>query len=492
MKRIVKMSILLTALLLIVLSANVWGTSNYSISLNISNPANSFGQIVLVAGDVVDVEFSITDPNNELLQNDKIALVNSVTGQVVIDKKRGKNLSGSISFKTNSNNNDHIGTFVVQYISSGTVLATLPGSSAQPILIVADQVSQSIISRLCTIEQAVTAGGIQGPPGPQGPQGPMGPQGPKDDTGATGPVGPAGPQGFTGPQGPKGDQGDPGPVGPQGPAGDSAIPLRGIILWADGMNTIPAGWALCDGSNGTPDLRSYFLGSLVYIMKAQQGTPGNIPRDGLVGEWLFDGNANDTSGNGNNGTVYGATIAADRFGNTNKAYNFDGNDFIDCGNNSSLNIFSEYTIQAWVNFNVITDYNNVNGGNTIVSKDAGGNPKWIFGYSKTIGKLVFHRCIPNFGGEDSHSLSWNPTLNRWYQIIVTIKANTYSYYIDGVAFGSDIVTQSMPIVNAPLEIGRAEGSFYLNGLIDDVRIYNRALSDLEIQALYHEGGWTGN
>jgi len=47
-------------------------------------------------------------------------------------------------------------------------------------------------------------------------------------------------------------------------------------------------------------------------------------KDGLVAYYPFNGNANDESGNGNNGTVYGATLTTDRFGNTNKAYSFDG------------------------------------------------------------------------------------------------------------------------------------------------------------------------
>ena len=50
----------------------------------------------------------------------------------------------------------------------------------------------------------------------------------------------------------------------------------------------------------------------------------NIPSDGLVAWWLFTGNASDSSGNGNNGTVNGATLTTDRFGNSNRAYSFNG------------------------------------------------------------------------------------------------------------------------------------------------------------------------
>ena len=81
-------------------------------------------------------------------------------------------------------------------------------------------------------------------------QGPTGPQGPSGTTGPTGPAGPAGPQG---PQGPPGIQG---PSGPTGPAG---VPVGGIILWSGSTGSIPATWQLCDGTNGTPDLRDRFV-----------------------------------------------------------------------------------------------------------------------------------------------------------------------------------------------------------------------------------------
>ncbi len=56
--------------------------------------------------------------------------------------------------------------------------------------------------------------------------------------------------------GPPGPQG---PAGPQGPQGDSAIPVGGIIIWSGASNAIPSGWHLCDGTNGTPDLRNRFV-----------------------------------------------------------------------------------------------------------------------------------------------------------------------------------------------------------------------------------------
>lgn len=62
----------------------------------------------------------------------------------------------------------------------------------------------------------------------------------------------------TGPAGPTGPQGPQGPQGPAGPAG-AGLPSGGIIMWSGTLANIPSGWVLCDGSNGSPDLRNRFI-----------------------------------------------------------------------------------------------------------------------------------------------------------------------------------------------------------------------------------------
>ena len=69
---------------------------------------------------------------------------------------------------------------------------------------------------------------------------------------------------------------------------------------------------------------------------------------GLIARYPFDGNASDISGNGNHGTVYGVITVADRFGQENQAYFFDGvDDYIDLGNSTSLNPANLITVSAW-------------------------------------------------------------------------------------------------------------------------------------------------
>lgn len=129
------------------------------------------------------------------------------------------------------------------------------------------------------------ADGPQGPMGPTGPEGPEGPAGQTGSTGATGQTGPKGdkgdqgaageqgqqglqgidgpegPQGEQGPQGPKGDTGLTGPTGDTGPTGPTGAGIDSgiIVMWGGLVSAIPSGWFLCNGLNGTPDLRDKFI-----------------------------------------------------------------------------------------------------------------------------------------------------------------------------------------------------------------------------------------
>lgn len=74
-----------------------------------------------------------------------------------------------------------------------------------------------------------------------------------------------------------------------------------------------------------------------------------IPADGLVAYYPFNGSANDESNNGNNGVVYGAVLTEDRFGNIDKAYSFNGRDnYIIVNSSSSLQPTKEMTVAVWL------------------------------------------------------------------------------------------------------------------------------------------------
>lgn len=376
------------------------------------------------------------------------------------------------------------------------------------------------------------AQGIAGPEGPigaQGPQGevgPLGPQGPKGDNGE---VGLQGPQGIQGPPGPKGDQGvagpvglqgeqgqkgdkgdqgepglkgDTGAVGPIGPAGDSGL-LRGIVLWADGIANIPDGYVVCDGNNGTPDLRPYSLpGGVVYIMKVQQGTPEipPVPLNNLISEWLFSGNANDTSGNGNNGVVYGAALTVDRFGNTDSAYGFNGiGDYVSIPWSPSSTLTNAMTLGAWVKFRGLkTDW--FPRRNTILesceydsqNRAVGGYLLDYGGWEYWNGGGCFVLDLVTTNGIFSQGTMYHINLNEWYHIAVTYDGAHIRMYINGILqeqwpCSGNIIMPGSTV----LDVAKPHHPWnsYADAVIDDIRIYNRALSDSEIQMIYHQWGW---
>ena len=89
----------------------------------------------------------------------------------------------------------------------------------------------------------------------------------------------------------------------------------------------------------------------VTTLTAFAQVPSYVPTSGLVGYWPFNGNANDESGNGNNGTVNGATLTSDRNGIPNRAYNFEGlNNYIDILSFNSSKIKNDFSISTWIRF----------------------------------------------------------------------------------------------------------------------------------------------
>ena len=88
---------------------------------------------------------------------------------------------------------------------------------------------------------------------------------------------------------------------------------------------------------------SAFAVGLCITVNLWAQVPNYVPTNGLVGWWPFNGNANDESGNGNNGTNNGATLTADRFGNVNKSYLFTPNNFIEVIGSANINFTDSLT-----------------------------------------------------------------------------------------------------------------------------------------------------
>ena len=222
-----------------------------------------------------------------------------------------------------------------------------------------------------------------------------------------------------------------------------------------------------------------------------QTVPSYVPTSGLVGWWPFNGNATDESVNTNDGTIYGATLTTDRFGVVNSAYNFNGvSNYIEVLSNAQLSFSSAYSISAWVNFSTFNS-----GGYpyqpAIVSKIDGGC--WYGGY-ELVGAgdaSGVSKTISTFGNIGGANVSLNKSglsINQWYNAIVTYNGLKIKLFVNGVCVDSLNKTGNLQTSTIPLRFGRRGGGpsydCWLNGKIDDVCLWNRALTNCEIQQLY--------
>ncbi|MBF0204140.1 MAG: Ig-like domain-containing protein, partial [Desulfamplus sp.] len=214
--------------------------------------------------------------------------------------------------------------------------------------------------------------------------------------------------------------------------------------------------------------------------------------DGLVAYYPFNGNANDESGNANNGTVNGATLTADRFGNVNSAFSFDGvNDYIQFAKVPTT-VIDNWTISGWINPSslpqlsaaVYLGYDNGLTGNGYgFGINNGGVPPGVVSSGNVLYGIY---CGVSWLSIGYSSLN----INTWYQVVMIRNNGFLKFYINNNLYS--INTNKSPIAPSVFYIGSGTGIRYFNGLIDDIRIYNRALSEAEIQELYQEGGGTSN
>jgi hypothetical protein len=220
---------------------------------------------------------------------------------------------------------------------------------------------------------------------------------------------------------------------------------------------------------------------------------------GLVAWYPFNGNANDESGNGNNGTVYGATLTTDRFGNANGAYSFDGT-------NNNINLpnpflgggqISEFSLSSRLYLNSTANSPNIWGKtyfwgevNLSIASNNSINLMWANSYSGNKYSVIF---------------SENNVVQTglWYDVVVVFKNSIGQIYLNGSLIKTNLswsaqggilisttniesVCNFMQHANSSKFGSRvtsgSTGNFF-NGKLDEFRVYNRALSQEEITYL---------
>ena len=228
-------------------------------------------------------------------------------------------------------------------------------------------------------------------------------------------------------------------------------------------------------------------------LKMHSNDTGNLPllievekigfqQNGLVAYYPFDGNANDVSGNGYNGVVYGANLSYDRKGNINSAYNFDGDDYIDIPLLFNFGI-RNYSVTVWFKSSDINQTLQ-----TIINSNPHHELLISFNHAYYPGKITFYVSSTGYWIMDSKGIKNNFIQDQWYFISFVKNGDQYTLKVntqfDQMYQNPDFVEFSL---FGNFNIGRAcFNSEFFKGSIDDVRIYDRALDDQEIESLYNE------
>ena len=239
-------------------------------------------------------------------------------------------------------------------------------------------------------------------------------------------------------------------------------------------------------------IRRVLLAAVLLVVHVHSGA--QVPTTGLLASYIFNGNANDASGNGHNGTVVGATLTTDRFGNSNNAYAFNGSSYIQVPNSSALQPGSgSFSLSTWF---YLAAVDNAKSDTYIIDMSDGDSDYsgYELLFDHATGKLVFY-----FHYDDVWTHQTTPTssttiqVGKWYHVVAVLNRAqaTAGLYVNGVLENSRASDANNVTASSNLFFGRrnlySPSDAYLQGKVDDTRMYNRALSDAEIQALYNEG-----
>jgi len=229
----------------------------------------------------------------------------------------------------------------------------------------------------------------------------------------------------------------------------------------------------------------------------------DVSTEGLVGQWLFDGDASDFTGNGNDGVLtkghafFGGgmpVLATDRFGNEDNAYFFNEGGFINVPYTSALNPAS-ISLSVWVNATEVRENNRFIGLHS-----------WEgYKFQLQSANKSFFTAATEDGIYDKDT---DPPLeiSTWYHLVVTYVSGTMTFYVDGEQTQeyTDVTGSLVTVDDHDLAIGCGSSMYadddsnwdtdhiipapwggYFHGELDDIRLYNRALTSQEVSSIYN-------
>lgn len=224
--------------------------------------------------------------------------------------------------------------------------------------------------------------------------------------------------------------------------------------------------------------------------------------EGQVAYYPFDGNADDASGNGHNGTIHGVELTSDRDGNAQSAYYFDGNlSYIDLGNSVELKRYmSDYTFAGWFRLDEFGQtYHSIIMSNRNPDTPTGsGSLIGIGGLQSSLSRRVeYIQNVTVTGDEFTYDYMSSNTqleLDNWYFFCVTYEyhgslSNLVKVYINGNFESQKLMGEVIDPENINTFLGcepqLSPVGYSFNGVMDDIEFYDRALSEGEIMVLYN-------
>ena len=197
-------------------------------------------------------------------------------------------------------------------------------------------------------------------------------------------------------------------------------------------------------------------------------------KQGLVAYYPFNGNAKDESGNGNDGKNSGATLTSDRRGMPDKAYAFEEGAI--SLPRETMKGGDKVSVFAWINVETGTQgmYPRLVGGNT-----SGLVNVWLGLANKNSKELSIEVDTPASNRLQGHGVIEN---GIWFHVALVYDGSELAEYVNGIKKASKAVSGNYP-QQINIKIGGI-GRYLFRGKIDDVRIYNRALTEAEVKALY--------
>lgn len=234
-----------------------------------------------------------------------------------------------------------------------------------------------------------------------------------------------------------------------------------------------------------------FVVLLIFVVLSDNSAAQTVNlQNGLIAYYPFNGNANDASGNSINGTVSGAQLTTDRFGNANGAYRFNGaSDFIRLPFSQLYNFkpSDAYSLSVWVQHEASSNVRSVVVKSPYTSFYQ--TSQWNYGICITDNDIMSIGYHDNFVLKSDLSLT--PQEPCWYLLTSTYSDGRWKLYINGELQKQDMSQTRRILQDGSSSIvfgkkGEADGDYY-KGKMDEVRIYNRMLSDEEVKALYTQG-----